>query len=107
MGHTIAPMSGQPVSVTYLGLARSIVDADGESIQAESPMNVGDLLQLLSARHGPQFRQGLYRGDGRLRSFIQICVDDRDIEELQGLRTPLDRGEEVSIVIGVYPLEGG
>jgi len=107
MGHTIPTMSGQPVSVTYLGLARSMVDADGESIRPLSTMNVGDLLQLLSERHGPQFREGLYRRNGQLRSFIQICVDDRDIDELQGLRTPLDQGGEVSIVIGVYPLEGG
>ena len=100
-------MSAQPLRVSYLGLARSIVDADGESLHPHSSMVVADLLELLSERHGPQFRQGIYRSNGQLRSFIQICVDDRDIDELEGLRTPLDKGGEVSIVIGVYPLEGG
>jgi molybdopterin converting factor small subunit len=100
-------MSGQPVRVTYLGLARSIVDAERESVRAPASLDVAGLLDLLAERHGPQFRQGLFRGNGQLRSFIQVCVDDRDIEELQGLHTPLDRGGEVSIVVGVYPLEGG
>ena len=100
-------MSGQGLRVTYLGLARGLVEADGESLATAPGLTVGALLEQLAERHGPRLRDGLYRRNGELRSFIQVCVDDRDIEELQGLRTPLDRGGEVSIVVGVYPLEGG
>jgi hypothetical protein len=96
-----------PLQVTYLGLARAIVEADREQLQVPLPLDVGSLLELLSERHGPRFRDGIYRRNGELRSFIQVCVDDRDIEDLAGLRTALDRGREVSIVVGVYPLEGG
>jgi molybdopterin converting factor small subunit len=100
-------MLSETLCVSYLGLARNIVDAEGESLHVRSSMTVGGLLEILCERHGPQFRHGIYRSSGQLRSFIQICVDDRDIDDLQGLRTPLDNGGEVSIVIGVYPLEGG
>jgi hypothetical protein len=37
----------------------------------------------------------------------QVCVEDRDIEELQGFDTALDSGGKVSILVGVYPPEGG
>jgi molybdopterin converting factor small subunit len=84
-----------------------MVEADRERFDAAPAENVGELLELLSERHGPRFREGLYRRNGDLRSFIQVCLDDRDIEELQGLGTPLDQGTEVSIIVGVYPLEGG
>ena len=97
----------QPLHVTYLGLARGIVDAEHEELAGPLPADVGGLLELLAERHGPRFRDGIYRRNGELRSFIQVCVDDRDIDELGGLRTPLDQRGEVSIVVGMYPLEGG
>lgn len=101
------PSSQRPLTITYLGLARSMVEADRERFEAVPAEDVGGLLELLSERHGEKFREGLYRRNGELRSFIQVCVDDRDIDDLQGLRTPLDQGNEVSIIVGVYPLEGG
>jgi hypothetical protein len=96
-----------PVHVEYLGLARGLVDGGGESFAVEAPTDMGGLLECLAARHGSPFRDALYRRDGRLRSFVQVCLDDQDIDDLDGLGTPVAGGREVSIVVGVYPLEGG
>ena len=95
------------IRVSYLGLVRNVVGDGEESVWAAPETTVRDLLEQLSAKHGDVFRQSLYRRDGRLRTFAQVCVDDRDIDDLQGLDTTVGAGDDVSIVVGVYPAEGG
>jgi molybdopterin converting factor small subunit len=94
------------IRVAYLGLLRNVVGDGVEIVDAAPGTTVHGLLDLLSARHGERLRDSLCRRDGRLRSFAQVCLDDRDIDELDGLDTPLG-GEEVSLVVGIYPAEGG
>jgi molybdopterin converting factor small subunit len=95
------------VRVSYLGLVRLMVGDGVEVLRARPESTIGEFLEFLAERHGSPFRESVYRRDGRLRSFTQVCVDDRDIDDLQGLQTTLVSGEEVSIVVGVYPAEGG
>jgi molybdopterin converting factor small subunit len=95
------------IRVSYLGLLRNVVGDGEETLRATPDTTVGQLIDRLAERHGEALRQSLFRRDGRLRTFAQVCVDDRDIDDLQGLDTRLDAGEEVSLVVGVYPAEGG
>jgi Dinucleotide-utilizing enzymes involved in molybdopterin and thiamine biosynthesis family 2 len=61
---------------------------------------VGDLLQALTARH-PGLRRHLYSDDGRLRSFVNVYVDDEDMRYLQREATALRGSEIISIVPSV------
>src|SRR5690606_7723971 len=61
---------------------------------------VGELLQALTTRFGG-LKQHLYSPDGRLRSFVNVYVNDDDIRYLQKEQTPVKAGDSVSIVPSV------
>ena len=52
---------------------------------------VGELLQNLTTKYGG-LKQHLYAADGKLRSFVNIYVNDDDIRYLQKDQTPLKAG---------------
>lgn len=61
---------------------------------------VGELLQGLTTKFGG-LRQHLYTPDGKLRSFVNVYVNDEDIRYLQKDQTPVKAGDSVSIVPSV------
>jgi adenylyltransferase/sulfurtransferase len=58
---------------------------------------VGEILERLAVEHA-QLRAHLYRDDGRLRSFVNVYLNDRDIRDLAREATRAADGDEVSIV---------
>ena len=56
--------------------------------------NIGELLTNLTTRYGG-LKQHLYSADGKLRSFVNIYVNDDDIRYLQKEQTPLKSGDTV------------
>jgi len=69
----------------------------GRDSVATSAGTVGEILERLAAEHA-QLRAHLYRDDGRLRSFVNVYLNDRDIRDLAREGTRAADGDEVSIV---------
>jgi molybdopterin converting factor small subunit len=67
-----------------------------ESVQLQAS-NVGEAMQALTERF-KELKKHLYSDDGRLRSFVNVYVNDEDIRYMQKDRTPLREGDTVSIV---------
>ncbi len=67
-----------------------------DSLEVEGA-SVGELLERLSGDHAA-LRQHLFAEDGRLRSFVNVYVNDRDIRQLAQRETPVQAGDTVSIV---------
>ena len=61
---------------------------------------VGELLAALTARYG-DLRRHLYSDEGKLRSFVNVYVNDDDIRYLDREGTALKAGDVVSIVPSV------
>jgi adenylyltransferase/sulfurtransferase len=61
---------------------------------------VGDALKGLVGQYG-DLRRHLYNDDGRLRSFVNIYVNDEDIRHLEREQTALKAGDTISIVPSV------
>jgi adenylyltransferase/sulfurtransferase len=61
---------------------------------------IGELLQNLTKQYGG-LKQHLYAPDGKLRSFVNIYVNDDDIRYLQKDQTPIKSGDTVSIIPSV------
>src|SRR5689334_1962577 len=61
---------------------------------------VGELLKNLTTKYAG-LKQHLYANDGKLRSFVNIYVNDDDIRYLQKEQTPLKAGDTVSIIPSV------
>src|SRR5207245_4662058 len=71
---------------------RDAVDAEGQT--------VGELLADLTRKHAG-LKPHLYTDEGRLRSFVNIYVNDEDIRYLQKEQTPVAVGDTVSIIPSV------
>jgi adenylyltransferase/sulfurtransferase len=71
---------------------QDVVEVDGGT--------VGEILHALVAKYG-DLRKHLYNDEGKLRSFVNIYVNDEDIRHLERDKTVLKAGDTVSIVPSV------
>jgi molybdopterin converting factor small subunit len=67
-----------------------------ESVQLQAA-TVGEALSALTGQF-TDLKKHLYTEDGRLRSFVNVYVNDEDIRYLQKDQTPVREGDVVSIV---------
>jgi molybdopterin synthase sulfur carrier subunit len=74
---------------------RAITQGHGE-LRVEAT-NVGEALERLDQEY-QGIKGRLCEDDGSVRRFINVYVNEEDIRFMQGLRTPLKSGDEVSIV---------
>lgn len=74
---------------------RAITNGRGE-LRVEAA-NVEEALSQLD-RQFAGIRNRLCEDDGTIRRFLNVYVNDEDIRFMQGLRTVLKSGDEVSIV---------
>lgn len=58
---------------------------------------VGEALSGLVSSH-PDLRRHLYTDDGKLRSFVNVYVNDEDVRYLQKEATAIKDGDHISIV---------
>ena len=65
------------------------VEATGET--------VGELLGALVTAH-PDLKKNLYNDEGKLRSFVNVYVNDEDIRYLAKDKTEVAAGDTVSII---------
>jgi adenylyltransferase/sulfurtransferase len=71
---------------------QAIVEIEGD--------NVGELLQNLTLQHA-DLRPHLFSADGKLRSFVNVYLNDEDIRYLKREQTPVNAADTVSIVPSV------
>jgi MoaD family protein len=67
-----------------------------ESVDLEAK-TVAEALGSLTSQFG-ELKRHLYSDDGRLRSFVNVYVNDEDIRYLQKEKTALQQGDTISIV---------
>lgn len=67
-----------------------------DSVNLEAT-TVGEALYSLTSQFG-ELRKHLYSEDGRLRSFVNVYVNDEDIRYLQRDKTAVQPGDTISIV---------
>lgn len=58
---------------------------------------VGEVLGDLTSKH-PDLRRHLYNDEGKLRSFVNVYLNDEDIRYLEKDATPVKEGDTLSIV---------
>ena len=70
---------------------------DSESSVEVAGATVGELLSNLTARH-VELRPHLFDDQGRLRTFVNVYVNDEDFRYLEREATPVNSDDVVSIV---------
>ena len=58
---------------------------------------VAEALSQLTSEH-PELKKHLFTEDGRLRSFVNVYVNDEDIRFLDKEQTPVQASDTISIV---------
>jgi molybdopterin converting factor small subunit len=58
---------------------------------------VGEALTALTTAH-PDLRKNLYNDEGKLRSFVNVYLNDEDIRYLSKDSTPVKESDVISIV---------
>ena len=58
---------------------------------------MGEVLSALTTQH-PDLRKQLYNDEGKLRSFVNVYLNDEDIRYLNKDATPVKDGDTMSIV---------
>ena len=81
-----------PTQLRELSGGAGEVTIDGGTVQA--------VLEALEVAH-PGFGERLFDGDGKLRRFVNVFVDDEDIRFLGGVATEVTERTVVSIVPAV------
>lgn len=81
-----------PTPLRVYANKQDVVEAEGST--------VGELLENLTSQYA-DLRNHLYNDDGRLRSFVNVYVNDDDIRYLEKEATPVKDGDTVSIVPSV------
>jgi sulfur-carrier protein len=72
---------------------------EGEAQASVDGDTVGEVLDALYERYG-ELRSRIAE-DGGLRRFVNVYVDGEDIRFLDGLNTPVEDGDEVTILPAV------
>jgi molybdopterin synthase sulfur carrier subunit len=85
------------VTVKVPAQLRAVTDGEGE-IEAEGS-TVGEVLDAVYQRHG-ELRERITE-EGSLRRFINVYVSGEDIRFQDGLETPVNDGDEVTILPAV------
>jgi adenylyltransferase/sulfurtransferase len=58
---------------------------------------IGDALSSLTAQY-PELKKHLFDGNGKLRNFVNIYINDEDIRYQQSEDTPIKESDEISII---------
>jgi len=67
-----------------------------DAVEVEA-RTVGEALEALVSQYA-DLRRHLYSEEGKLRSFVNIYLNDEDIRYLQREQTPLSDGDTLTIV---------
>ena len=59
--------------------------------------NVSEVMHELVVKY-PTLKPHLYNGDGQLRPFVNLFVGENNINDLQGLETPLENNTRVILI---------
>lgn len=71
--------------------------ASGESTITLPGETVADLLEAVVQRH-PELKKHLFGDTGQLRPFINLFLEEENVNQLGGLETPLAEGDTVLII---------
>ena len=74
--------------------------AGGQKTVSVEGETVGEALNELTAQY-PNLRRHLFAEDGRLRSFVNVYLNEEDVRHLKSVETPLKESDRLAIVPSV------
>ena len=69
----------------------------GQTEIAVQGQTVGQVMDHLTAQY-PAMRPHLFTEEGKLRSFVNLFLNDKDVRHLQGVDTPVAENDRVVLI---------
>ena len=91
------------IKVRFFTSLRGITGKNEDEIQSPNIINIEEFLARLSKKYGREFTEYVYDEKGNVRTYIQILINGRGLNALQGFETKLKEGDTVAI----FPPVGG
>jgi MoaD family protein len=91
-------MKMEKIDITFYGGIAQITKEKNIKINGSVLKEIFDTLVM---KYGEQFKKRIYDEKGKIRRFINIYVNGRDIRFLNQLNTKLEEGDKISIVPAV------
>lgn len=95
------------IQVHFGDLMAGIFGRDREEITLPAGSTIRDLLILLAAEHGEDFRKLVMTEGGQVRPLARILADGQDVAQLGGIDVNLEGIPRVTIVISLPYIAGG
>ena len=92
------------VKVKFFTTLREIVGRKEELIALSDSITLEALLKQLAKTHGDDFEDYVYDGQGKVRGYLQLLINGRNLSTNQRKKTTLREGDEVAIL---PPVGGG
>jgi molybdopterin synthase sulfur carrier subunit len=91
---------GLRVKVEYLGHIKNLLESRREEeIDIEDDSSIGDLLVVLSEKHGESFKKAVYEAGGKdIKSNFIATVNGYLLNQLNGVETRLKNGDHVVLM---------
>jgi molybdopterin converting factor small subunit len=70
---------------------------DGQSEVSVQGVTVGEAVNDLTTTY-PSLRPHLFNGDGELRPFVNLFLNEEDVRHLQGVETPLKDSDRLMLI---------
>jgi molybdopterin converting factor small subunit len=106
-GHSILGMVKMPIQAKLHGRLRIAAGSDQIELP-ETVKNVGELLEELVRRVGPEARQYIFGPGAELSPSLLMLVNGHSIKMLEGLNTPLLEKDTVTIdSVDIMEIVGG
>jgi adenylyltransferase/sulfurtransferase len=70
---------------------------DGQAELDLQGSNVAEVMDDLVARY-PALRPHLFNGEGQLRPFVNLFLNEDNVKDLQGLQTPLQASDRLMLI---------
>ena len=86
------------VAISFYGALATITKERTVEVHGSA---LKDVIEVLAAKYGKQFTDRLYDEKGKIRRFINIYVNGKDIRFLNHLDTQLKERDKISIIPAV------
>lgn len=92
------------ITVHYFTVLRKLTEKRQEKIKLKEDSTIENVLVLLIEKYGESFRQYVSPPKKKERLQLVLLVNNKDITQLNGLKTLLHNGDVVSLIL---PIAGG
>jgi molybdopterin synthase sulfur carrier subunit len=84
-----------------ISLFGSLAKLVGEKTVYVDALTLEDAINEVSAKYWKEFRSRILDENGKIKRFVNVYVNGKDIRFLSNLKTALSDGDEVSIIPAV------